>query len=152
MFHGRRVLIPLAIAFLFLFVMTLSGFAQTAGQTSVAPGTTPGQTITPGAPIYPPVNPNPSSSGTTQPAPVPRINPSQPPYTEGSTTTNPNTMNPYPGYPSQPYPYSSPSEVNPYQSPNMVPNTTPRAPSVPNPSVPSPSPSEPSRNLNGPTR
>jgi hypothetical protein len=146
MFRGRRVLIPLAIAFLFLFVMTLSGFAQTAGQASVAPGTTPGQTITPGEPIYPPVNTNPSSPGTTQPAPVPRINPSQPPYTEGSTTTNPNTTNPYRGYPNQPpHPYSSPSEVNPYQSPNMVPNATPSAPSVPYPSVPSP-------NLNGPTR
>jgi hypothetical protein len=138
MFHGRRVLIPLAIIFLFLFVMTLSGFAQTAGQTSVAPGTTPGQTITPGEPIYPPVNPNPSSSGTTQPAPVPRINPSQPPYTEGSTTTIPKTTNPNPGYPNQPFPYRpSPTEVNPYQSPNLVPNVTPSVPSVPSP-VPSP--------------
>ena len=145
MFHGRRVLILLAIAFLFLFVMTLSGFAQTAGQTSVAPGTTPGQTITPGEPIYSPVNPNPSSPRTTQPAPVPRINPSQPPYTEGSTTTIPNTTNPYPGYPNPPNPYSSPSEVNPYRSPSMVPNVTPSVPSVPSPSIPSP-------NLNGPTR
>jgi hypothetical protein len=149
MFHGRKLLIPLAIAFVFLFVMTLSGFAQTAGQTSVAPGTTPGQTITPGVPIYPPVNPNPSPSGTTQPAPVPHITPSQPPYSEGSTTTIPNTTNPNPGSPDQAYPYSdssSPTEVNPYQSPNMVPNVTPSVPAVPYLPVPNP-------NMNyGPTR
>ncbi len=146
MFRGRKVLIPLGIAFVFLFVMTLSGFAQTGGQALIVPGTTPGQTITPGQPISPPVNPNPSSSGTTQSAPVPHINPSQPPYTEGSTTTIPNTTNPNPGYPNQPYPYSSPTEVNPYQSPNMVPNVSPSVPSVPNPSMPNP-------NMNyGPTR
>src|SRR5689334_6698426 len=113
MFRGRRVLIPLAIAFVFLFVMTLSGFAQT---------------VTPGLPMYPPVNPNPSPYGATQPTPVPHIDPSQPPYSEGSTTTIPNTTNPNPGSPNQPYPYpsrSSPSEVNPYSSPGMVPSVTP---------------------------
>lgn len=149
MFHGRKVLIPLAIAFVFLFVMTLSGFAQTRGETSAAPGITPGQTITPGEPVYPPVNPNPSPSGITPPAPVPHINPSQPPYSEGSTTTIPNTTNPNPGYPNQPYPYqnqSNPNELNPYQSPNMVPNVSPSVPTVPNPAVPNP-------NMNyGPTR
>jgi hypothetical protein len=91
--------------------------------------------------LYPPVNPNPSSYGTMQPAPAPHIDPSQPPYSEGSTTTIPNTTNPNPGYPNQPYPYpsrSSPSEVNPYPSPGMVPNVTPSVPSVPYPPVPNP--------------
>jgi hypothetical protein len=109
MFRGKKVLIPFAIALLLLFVLSVSGMAQTRPGGSSAgqnPSAIPQSGVTPGT----------NRPGTIQPGVIP-------PDSSPNSVTTPNGT--YGQVPNSTAPNVNPNSTLPNQNPNMVPNVNP---------------------------
>jgi hypothetical protein len=109
MFRGKKVLIPFAIALLLLFVLSVSGMAQTRPGGSSAgqnPSAIPQSGVTPGT----------NRPGTIQPGVIP-------PDSSPNSVTTPNGT--YGQVPNSTAPNVNKNSTLPNQNPNMVPEVNP---------------------------